>query len=79
MGLANVIAEKVGMTPPMPELLQEDFTPKAVAGQLAAWLGDSDARGRAIASIEATLAHLRSDGDALGNAAREILDMHWCS
>ena len=79
VGLANVIAEKVGMTPPMPELLQEDFTPKAVAGQLAAWLGDSDARGRAIASIEATLAHLRSDGDALGNAAREILDMHWCS
>ena len=73
VGLANVIAEKVGITPPMPELLQEDFTPKAVADQLAAWLGDSDARKRAVESIEATLAHLRSDGAALGNAAREIL------
>ena len=67
------VAEKVGITPPMPELLQEDFTPKAVADQLAAWLGDSDARKRAVESIEATLAHLRSDGAALGNAAREIL------
>ena len=74
VGLANVIAEKVGITPPMPELLQEDFTPKAVAGQLAAWLCDADARGRAVASIEETLAHLRSDGAAIGNAAREILE-----
>ncbi len=74
VGLANVIAEKVGITPPMPELLQEDFTPKAVADQLAAWLCDADARGRAVASIEETLAHLRSDGAAIGNAAREILE-----
>ena len=74
VGLANVIAEKVGMTPPMPELLQEDFTPEAVAGQLAAWLGDPDARSRAVASIDATLAHLRSDGAAISNAAREILE-----
>ena len=74
VGLANVIAEKVGMTPPMPELLQEDFTPEAVAGQLAAWIGDPDARSRAVASIDATLAHLRSDGAAISNAAREILE-----
>ena len=74
VGLANVIAEKVGLTPPMPELLQEAFTPEAVASQLAAWLGDADARGRVVASIEATLAHLRSDGSAISNAAREILE-----
>lgn len=74
VGLANVIAEKVGIAPPMPELLQENFTPKAVAGQLAAWLRDAGARGRAVASIEETLAHLRSDGAAIGNAAREILE-----
>lgn len=74
VGLANVIAEKVGITPPMPELLQEDFTPEAVADRLAAWLGDSGSRKRAVESIEATLAHLRSDGAALGNAAREILE-----
>ena len=31
IGLANVIAEKSGVEPPMPELLQEAFTPEAVA------------------------------------------------
>ena len=73
IGLANVIAEKAGTPPPMPELLQEAFTPEAVAAQLTEWLSDSTARTRAVAALDATMRLLKSDGDALGNAAREIL------
>ena len=73
IGLANVIAEKAGTPPPMPELLQEAFTPEAVAAQLTEWLSDSTARTRAVAALDATMRLLKSDGDALGDAAREIL------
>jgi len=73
IGLANVIAEKSGTPPPMPELLQEAFTPEAVAGRLSAWLADPAARAAAVAALDSTMALLKSDGDALGNAAREIL------
>ena len=76
VGLANVVWEK--MRPdstefPMPELLQEDFTPEAVADQLSAWLADAGAREKAIAALDAAMDHLKSDGDAIGNAAREVL------
>ena len=73
VGLANVIAEKAGTPPPMPELLQEAFTPEAVAAQLTEWLADSTVRAKAVAALDATMMLLKSDGDALGNAAREIL------
>ena len=73
IGLANVIAEKTDTPPPMPELLQEVFTPKAVADQLSAWLVDADAREKAIVALDATMGLLKSDGDAVGNAAREVL------
>ena len=73
IGLANVIAEKTGTPPPMPELLQEAFTPESVAAWLSAWLADPAAREQAVASLDTTMALLKSDGDALGNAAREIL------
>ena len=73
IGLANVIAEKTGTPPPMPELLQEAFTPEAVAARLTAWLVDPAARAQAVAALDATMALLKSDGAALGNAAREIL------
>ena len=73
IGLANVIAEKTGTPPPMPELLQEAFTPEAVAARLSAWLVDSAARAQAVAALDATMALLKSDGAALSNAAREIL------
>ena len=73
IGLANVIAEKTGTPPPMPELLQEAFTPEAVADQLSAWLADAGAREKAIAALDAAMDHLKSDGDAIGNAAREVL------
>ena len=73
IGLANVIAEKTGTPPPMPELLQEAFTPEAVAARLSAWLVDPAARAQAVAALDATMALLKSDGAALGNAAREVL------
>ena len=75
IGLANIIAEKSGVEPPMPELLQEAFTPEAVAAQLAAWLDDAEARARASRALDAVMARLHSDGDALGLAAREIWEV----
>ena len=73
IGLANVIAEKAGLLPPMPELLQESFTPEAVAARLSDWLIDHVSRAKAIAALDATISLLKSDGDAIGNATGEIL------
>ena len=88
-GLANIIAERCacggkdppkrrpgegpGKGGPMPELLQEEFTPEALADLLGAWLADADARADAVAKLDGAMALIRSDGDAIGNAAREIL------
>ena len=72
IGLANVIAEKAGLEPPMPELLQEAFTPEAVADRLSRWLNDTAQRQRAVSALETVMARLHADGDALGRAAREI-------
>lgn len=75
IGLANVIWEKSGGTgeAPMPELLQEAFTPEAVASRLVRWLTDDAARQTARQRLEEAMALLKSDGNALGLAAREIL------
>ena len=81
IGLANVIAEKIGVEPPMPELLQEAFTPEAVAAQLAAWLDDAEARARASRALDAVMVQLAATsaatpaGGALGLAAREIREV----
>jgi lipid-A-disaccharide synthase len=88
-GLANIIAERCacggkdppkrrpgegpGKGGPMPELLQEDFTPSALVDILAPWLSDSSARAAAVARLDSATALLRSDGAALGLAAREVL------
>ena len=75
IGLANVIWEKSGGTgeAPMPEYLQEDFTPEAVAAKLGEWLGNETARLAAKRRLDEAMALLHSDGDALGLAAREII------
>lgn len=73
VGLANIIAEKCGFEPPMPELLQEDFTSDAVADRLEAWLDSAEARADAAARLEAAMEHLRADGTPLEIAAHEIL------
>ncbi len=88
-GLANIIAERCayggkdppkrrpgegpGRGGPMPELLQEEFTAEALADRLFAWLTDSAARTAAVERLDAAMALIKSDGDAIGNAAREIL------
>lgn len=73
VGLANIIAEKCGFEPPMPELLQGDFTSNAVADQLETWLDSSEARADAATRLDAAMAHLRADGAPLEIAAHEIL------
>ena len=74
VGLANVVAEKCGFEPPMPELLQENFTPEAVAERLEAWLSDSAARSAAAKRLDDAMGHLQADGDPLAVAAGEIMD-----
>ena len=73
VGLANVVAEKCGFEPPMPELLQEDFTPEAVATQLDSWLSDSDTRSEAAKRLDDAMGYLQSNGDPLAVAADEIM------
>ena len=73
VGLVNVIAEKCGFEPPMPELLQEAFTPAAVAEQLETWLEDEHARMDAVKRLDAAVSHLQADGEPLETAAREIM------
>ena len=80
IGLANVIWEKslpdrgVGREAPMPELLQEAFTPEAVAARLRTWLADPAARAAAAKRLDDAMALLHSDGDALGLAAAAVLE-----
>ena len=73
VGLANVVAEKCGFKPPMPELLQEDFTPGAVADQLNAWLSDSAVRSAAAKRLDDAMAYLQADGEPLAIAVDEIM------
>ena len=73
VGLANVVAEKCGFEPPMPELLQEDFTPEAVAKQLEAWFSDSVVRSAAAKRLDDAMAYLQADGEPLAIAADEIM------
>ena len=72
-GLANVIADKCGGEPPMPEFLQENFVPETVAALLRKWLDDPAAHAEAKAALARTMEKLVSDGDALGLVAKEVL------
>ena len=71
-GLANVIADKCGGEPPMPEYLQEDFIPEVVAEKLRSWIENPAARDEAKAALARTMEKLTSGGDALGLVAKEI-------
>ena len=77
-GLANIIAEKCGFEPPMPELLQEAFTPEAVAEQLKVWLSDEAAHAEAVKRLDGAMAYLKSEGEPLQIAAQEIMS-HCCA
>lgn len=73
IGLANVVAEKCGFEPPMPELLQEAFTAEAVAARLKTWLSDAAVRRDAVEKLDAAMRHLKADGEPLDIAAAEIM------
>jgi len=75
VGLANIIAEKAEVECPMPELLQENFTPKAVADIITGWLADAESRAAARKALSDVMARLHSDGAALALAAKEILSL----
>lgn len=73
LGLANIVAEKCGFEPPMPELLQEAFTPEAVAAQLDIWLSDEVSHSAAVALLDHAMGYLEAGGAPLQLAAQEIM------
>jgi lipid A disaccharide synthetase len=73
VGLANVVAEKCSFEPPMPELLQEAFTPASVAAQLEVWLTDAEARDASAKKLDDAMRYLQADGEPLAIAAGEIM------
>lgn len=68
LGLANIIAGREVM----PELLQADFTPERLAGQLHRYLMDEPFRKSTLADLDATNAQLGA-GNASGRAADAIV------
>jgi len=76
IGLANIVWDRCGRegeVPPMPELLQENFTSEAVAALLEKWLKDPQARKDAIARLDKAVSHLDTDGDPLAKIIDIIL------
>ncbi|MBO7482800.1 MAG: hypothetical protein J6U17_02790 [Kiritimatiellae bacterium] len=74
IGLVNVIWEKGGGAgeSPMPELLQEDFTPGRVADALRRWLDDGAARADAVRRLDESVAALETDGSAFSRIVRAV-------
>lgn len=74
VGLINIVWEKNGKVgeEPMPELLQEAFTPEAVAAQLKLWLTDPAARRAAVGRLEAAVRVLGTGGQALARVAAYV-------
>lgn len=74
VGLANIIAEKANAQPPLPELLQENFTPEKTAAYLVDWLVNPDKMADIRQKLANVLLRLSTDEPALERAAAEILD-----
>lgn len=75
IGLANIVWEKVHPEAtefPMPELLQEEFTPEALAARLSSWLDNEGERARAVRALDDTCRLLASSGDAIKRIADEV-------
>ncbi len=74
IGLANIIWEKSGCVgaEPMPELLQEDFTPSRVAETVAPWLGDDAARTVAVESLDSVVRMLETGDSPIDLIASRI-------
>ena len=82
LGLANIIWDKSlaakGVTAPladapMPELLQENFTVENLKALLGPLVSDETVREKAKKRLSEAVDLLRSDGDAIGRIADEIL------
>ena len=71
VGLVNIVWEKNGRSgeEPMPELLQEAFTPEAVAARLRPWLTDAAERQKAVDRLDATVRTLEGRNDAFARIA----------
>lgn len=74
IGIVNVVWEKAGARgdEPMPELLQEDFTPERTAEILRKWLDDAGEREKAAAALDAAVAPLEGASGALDAVAAAI-------
>jgi lipid-A-disaccharide synthase len=72
LGLANIIAGHAIM----PELLQEEVTPEAIAAHLRRYLTDPAARAQMLAELEAVNHALGSAGTA-ARAAQAVLNSHY--
>ena len=67
IGLANIVWEKAHPDAtqfPMPELLQKDFSPDALASILSSWLDDPSERSCAVRALDDTCNLLASNADA---------------
>lgn len=73
VGLANIIAEKSDLDCPMPELLQEDFTPENVRRIVKEWLSDDDKLKTVSEKLSATNRLLVSDGSAVRRIAEFLV------
>lgn len=72
VGLANIIAEKMGGPCPMPELLQGDFTVENVVRHVLSWLTDEAANAAARQALADTMKLLRSEGRAIDRIAAVV-------
>lgn len=74
-GLANILAQRCGVTQEtvMPELLQEEFTPKRAAETLHPYLTDPAARERVCAAYDA-VARILGPGGVSDRAADAVLE-----
>lgn len=74
IGIVNVVWEKSGArgAEPMPELLQENFTPERTAAILRKWLDDGGERAKAAAALDAAVAPLEGASGALDEVAAAI-------
>ena len=76
IGLANIVWQRCGGTgdkPPMEELLQEAFTPEAVASRINAWLADDNARNEVARRLDEAVRKLDTEEDPLALIVREIV------
>ena len=77
VGLVNIIWEKTGPHPaeepaPMPELLQEAFTPEAVVASVRPWISDVEAREKAASRLDATVRKLATTSHAVSRIAELV-------